>query len=195
MSTSHIHKDTKNTISVLAAVTVGYMTGILFPLKDIRATLIEIRDSIIRQSYETLQEQLELNRYGEAAFVSIITTYYNSVISLLGEMFLDKLYVSVTNANSIFFRFSRHNSPYEFKLEVFYDYNPDDEDDIEAILHVYKNNIDMGSYYGSLEYLIEIIKEKVFLNSTSAVSYNKRSHAISTTLATQEECALSYSYQ
>ena len=80
------------------------------------------------------------------------------VFTLLSELSIINLNLSFNNSESVFFRFNTSNN-YEFKLQIFYDYDNNDETDIESILHVYQNGTKIGAYFGSVEYLFNIINK------------------------------------
>lgn len=66
---------------------------------------------------------------------------------------------SYTSIESIWFRFvDNFDKGYEFRLDAFYN-TEDDEDNIEGTLFTYKGNVKLFSYYGTIDYLIEIIKK------------------------------------
>ena len=85
----------------------------------------------------------------------IATNYFNRIINSLGESnFIDANFS--LNNDSIFFWFS--DSIKEFKLEVFFDYDSNDEDDIESVLLLYKSSENVKNHCGSLEYILNLYK-------------------------------------
>ena len=103
----------------------------------------------------------EIGFYNEFynGLISEIKSLNNDVFRLISDLPLDKLFISLTTSNSIFYRFTLLNSTYEFKLEVFFDYNENEESDIQSTLHIYHNGVKEKAVYGSLEYLYNIITE------------------------------------
>ena len=45
----------------------------------------------------------------------------------------------------------------EFKLELFFDFDEKNNDDVQTTLHVYKNGIKQGAYFGTLEEMYNLI--------------------------------------
>lgn len=84
---------------------------------------------------------------------------FDSFINRLEELNLSKLYVSVTTSNSLFFRFSNWNSNTEFKFEIFNEFTPTEEGDVESTLHIYESGKNKGSFFGNIHYLFSIVKE------------------------------------
>jgi hypothetical protein len=105
------------------------------------------------------------NPIAEKAFLSFNKSVYagnikglNSYIfSLIGEYEFEKIFVSITSSNSIFYRFKLEESSYEFKWEIFYDFNQDPDSDVESILHIYKDNIKIKSTFGFIDFTYDKI--------------------------------------
>jgi hypothetical protein len=115
--------------------------------------LYSTNNKVVEGAYDSFKKQLlsldctDIERSG--------ARYYNyEVFALIGELPLNYLYVNITPSKSIFYRFGI--SHYEFKLEVFFDYDANDDSDVLATLHVYNKN-QQDSYFGSLEYLQKVI--------------------------------------
>lgn len=84
--------------------------------------------------------------------------YYNyEVFKFISQLDLNRLFISLTSSDSIFYRFSTYGNNYEFKLELFLDYNPADNRDIQCALHIYNNANKIGAYYGNIEYISTVI--------------------------------------
>ena len=92
---------------------------------------------------------------------------------LLSNSHFDRCFISLTRANSLFFRLFVDNSSLEFKFDVFYDYDRKDENDIEATLQIYQSRVNIESHYGSMEYLFSLIAKTVAKNQESyaTISY------------------------
>ena len=88
----------------------------------------------------------------------IISTYSKS-LGRISNFNLNNLFVSLVGSDSIFFRFTSIDNCYEFKLEAFLEYNDNDESDIEATLHVYKNGMKEKSLFGGIDYLCDIVSK------------------------------------
>lgn len=89
---------------------------------------------------------------------------YNKIISIYSKVFtrasvfnLSRIFVTLTQSDSIFFRLKSDNNKYEFKLEVFFDYDEYNEEDIESTLHIYKEGEKQKSLFGSVDYLCDEI--------------------------------------
>lgn len=95
------------------------------------------------------------------------------ILTLLSGLSINNLNLSFNNSESVFFRFSTSNN-YEFKIQIFYDYDNNDETDIESILHVYHNGTKVGAYFGSVEYLFNIIN-KLSANYYECYEFSKTS--------------------
>jgi|GEM_PF-5442045 len=116
-------------------------------------------NKVLNEAYKSFKTQLSSITPEFRVSACSVT---DKVFDLLNRLNLDKLYISITSSDSLFFRFSNCKSDYEFKFEVFYDYDESDENDIESTLHVYKNQEKKDSYFGSIEYLFNTINELLF---------------------------------
>jgi len=79
--------------------------------------------------------------------------------SLLPEVDPTKLFIDLTPADSVVFRFFTTEKFREFRFEIFADYDSQDPEDTESILHIYENKIKQKSYFGSIEQLFTIVKD------------------------------------
>ena len=84
--------------------------------------------------------------------------YFGLTIEKLGNIFPKSVIYSLTDSNSIYFRFSKET--YTCHMEVFYDFDNTD-DDIEAIFTLYENQNIILKQYGSLDSIFEKITEKI----------------------------------
>lgn len=82
-------------------------------------------------------------------------------IHFLSDFDIHNIFISLSSNNSIIFRFTPYSSHLECQLEVFLDYNPQDEEDIEAIFHLYKNGVKQSSYYGLLADFYMLIRDNI----------------------------------
>jgi hypothetical protein len=128
-------------------------------IADINNSIVElyIDNKVLNDSYTEFKRQL--HSIPESLHGRIYSTL-NDFFIRLNDVELTKIFISATHSESLFFRFSTHNSNIEFKFEIFYDYNSADETDIESILHIYDNGEKVNSYFGSIEQLFDIVKKK-----------------------------------
>ena len=83
---------------------------------------------------------------------------FDEISTLIRKSFTtDTFFPSRLNDDESFFRFKIGNNT--FKLHYFHNYNPKDENDIEATLHVYEGPTKIGSYFGEIEDIIDRIKK------------------------------------
>jgi len=112
-------------------------------------------NKVLNDAYKSFRKQLSsIPDDLHYALFSITNDFFGQIKGLN----LDKLFISITQSNSLFFRFSNYNSNYEFKFEIFSEYDSTDEKDIESILHLYKNGEKENSYFGTVQNLFNIVK-------------------------------------
>jgi hypothetical protein len=107
---------------------------------------------------------LDFNKYIQIAPKELqykISTLTTDFLNLLVPLNLKNIHISTTSNDSVLFRFSTANKQYDFKFEIFYDYNPQDESDCESILHLYENGVKKDSYFGTRDELYNIVLEIV----------------------------------
>lgn len=114
-----------------------------------------------------------VNNIGSQYLTNKIRSKNNEILFLISALNLDSLFISLTNSNSILYRFKFIDTKYEFKWEVFLD----DEDDcaIQSILHIYQDQKKVKSTYGSIQYIYELINATVYdesLNSFIIENYS-----------------------
>jgi hypothetical protein len=95
------------------------------------------------------------NELFEGADLCNILGLNSEIFSHLSEFDLEKIFVSITTSDSLFYRFKIKGNPYEFKLELSFEQS--NEPNIESILHIYKNGIKDKSTFGSLYYTLDVI--------------------------------------
>ena len=95
-----------------------------------------------------------------------IKKYFDTITEQLCNYKLASLFVSHMNDSSLFFRFS-DSANREFKLQVFYDYDESDSDDVEATLHIYTSNFKPEAHYGSITYLFSVVNKEIAAISKS----------------------------
>lgn len=116
-------------------------------------------NDIVKEALSSFTKQLFF--ISESGIYDKIISKNNEVFKLLSELPLRKFFVSITSSDSIYYRFSFLNSEYEFKLEVFFDYEEEDEFDIESTLHIYNGKVKEAASFGSLESLHNIITNHI----------------------------------
>lgn len=109
-------------------------------------------------SYDILQYPELLGQNYELA-----TQYFTKTINALSTLAPDNIVFSLTHSDSLYFRIYKGNK--EINLEVFYT-KTDDEDEIEAVVNTYENEVLTISEFGRLEKIIENIIYQNSLNST-----------------------------
>jgi len=86
--------------------------------------------------------------------------FNNEIFSLLSWLPLEKLYISVTSSDSLFYRFKLKDSPFEFMWEAFLDY--DGEGNKGSTLQIYKNDIKQKPTFGDTDYIYSVINDIAF---------------------------------
>lgn len=128
---------------------------------------------IAQKAYVSFKEQVYSPLLENEELISKANTINSEIFNLISEFSLSKFFVSITTSNSIFYRFAIFESNLEFKLEVFFDYDVNDESDIQSTLHVYDGSIKEGAYFGAIDYLYKIIISKVYANRETEANYFK----------------------
>jgi len=123
------------------------------PLNKIVALYFD--NKILNDAYKAFRIQL-LSIPEDASIVFLNT---KDILSILGQLkTIDKLFISLTSSNSIFFRFIIAEKN-EFKIEFFYDYDKNDKEDVQSVLHYYSDGEKKSSYFGSISSIFSIISE------------------------------------
>ncbi|MCB0522830.1 MAG: hypothetical protein KDD27_28050 [Saprospiraceae bacterium] len=86
---------------------------------------------------------------------------FKKIISQLSNETLAELVFSLTDSESIYFRFPLGDSLSRAHLEVFYSMD-NDMDEIEAVVNIYHKDKIVAKNYGSLEKAIEIINDNYY---------------------------------
>lgn len=81
--------------------------------------------------------------------------YFSKAIELLSPLYPDNIVFSLTHSDSLYFRIYKGNK--EITLEVFYS-QYDAEDDIEAVVSIYKGEILEKKDFGKLEDVCKLLK-------------------------------------
>jgi hypothetical protein len=84
----------------------------------------------------------------------------NEVFSLISKLTLNKFFISTTSSESLFYRFSIVDKPFEFMWEVFLDY--DGEQNIGSTLHIFNADNKVLSTFGDTTYIFDKIIEIAF---------------------------------
>jgi len=63
---------------------------------------------------------------------------------------------SLTDSSSLYLTLQFDNGN-QYKLELFYTFDKNDENDVEAVLHIYENDTKLQSYFGSVNEIYTII--------------------------------------
>lgn len=93
----------------------------------------------------------------------------NRIFSLISALDLEKLFISSTTSNSIFYRFKIKNNSFEFMWEVCLDY--DGDGNTGCTLQVYIGDENQKSTSGSIEEIYLIISKMIFEDQESSNSY------------------------
>lgn len=135
----------------IAANTTTYM-----PIFNEGNTAIEMRE---HSSFETSQLIFNkvLSKFAEDKIQykgllgeneNLADLYFSKAIELLSPLYPDNIVFSLTHSDSLYFRIYKGNK--EITLEVFYS-QYDAEDDIEAVVSIYKGEILEKKDFGKLE--------------------------------------------
>lgn len=122
----------------------------------------------------TIELQKKCNNILSADAIAAALSEIRSKIVLLNIPIRD-VYASITQSNSLYFRFTPIGSEYEFKIDKFFESNnienkdEDDDLDFEAILHIYKNNKKISAHYGDIQHLFTVMDEILCNISASPV--------------------------
>jgi hypothetical protein len=116
----------------------------------------EIASKAIRNFY------IESERILDSEIAESYGNINNEVFSLLSWLPLEKLYISITTSDSIFYRFKISNSPFEFMWEAFLDY--DGEGNKGSTLQIYKNAIKQKATFGDIDYIYNTVNDFAFQN-------------------------------
>ncbi len=82
-----------------------------------------------------------------------------NIISSTDNVYIDKISDDNGDGNSIWLRVTNSDNLCKFKKQRFIDFDPNDMEDFEYILHLYKNGKkEYGSYFGRIDSLIDVIK-------------------------------------
>jgi hypothetical protein len=96
---------------------------------------------------------LEIKKLDNSDLADRMSINNAEVISLISLFDPEKLYISITSSDSVFYRFKLYDSPFEFKWNVFVNANEEEN----STLIIYKNSIKQNSYYGSVYELYDAI--------------------------------------
>ena len=87
---------------------------------------------------------------------------YNEITEIINTSFtLESFFPSTLSDESSFFRFKIKDTDITFKLHYFHDFNENDVDDIECILHIYIGTNKAASHYGRFEQLLIIMNKSI----------------------------------
>lgn len=124
---------------------------------------------MIAQSELYLYPQNSVAQAALDAFVSVCGKIYspvdsvdiiglnNELFQLISSLNLERLHITLTQSDSIYYKFKTKDSEFEFRWEIFHDYVLGDVDDIQSTLHVYKSGAKTGSFLGSTYETLEVI--------------------------------------
>ncbi len=96
--------------------------------------------------------------YFDKNLMNKASEYFNITINKFAGIPFNNLIYSLTDSNSIYFRF--YKDGYVGHIEVFYDYIGTDQD-IEAIISLYNNDQIILKQYGRLDALFNLIKKEI----------------------------------
>lgn len=113
-------------------------------------------ETLFNQSYSKYYKLVD-------AYKETIGVSFDKAASIISKIDFSSPTVSFTTSNSIFFSFSV-NHIYEINIELFLDYNENDEDDAEATINYFINNIQQPSYFGTLNEVASILSDVVATN-------------------------------
>lgn len=91
----------------------------------------------------------------------------SEAFSFLSGLLLEKLFISATSSNSLFYRFKMSNIDYDFMMEVFLDF--DGNGNVGATLQVYKNSSKLKSFSGTTDNIYNAVINTAFENDTEPV--------------------------
>ena len=114
-------------------------------------------DVVIDSAYQSFIQELPQEITSDV--LQKITTLNTEILEILCQLNIDKLFITITTSQSLFYRFSVANFQLEFKLEVFF--NIDSADSTEAVLHVYKSGEKQNSFYGTIKELTNVINSYI----------------------------------
>lgn len=132
-------------------------------LNSSNPTSAEQKNEIINfiENYYTLNNAFEKEMATYKRYINSDETTLRKAIKTanlsIADLHLDNVFISFTNSDSIFYRFNIAKTHDEFRLEYFLNYDKDNLDDCEAVLHIYSSGIKISSNYGSLEALVDLI--------------------------------------
>lgn len=115
----------------------------------------------IDRNTDFLKNQLSDSVIKNAELYNRIIEVYTDVFNRISGFNLKHLFVTLTQSDSLFFRLISNDNIYEFKLEAFLNYEADNDQDIQATLHIYKNSSKQKSLYGDIDQLCRIIAESL----------------------------------
>ncbi len=125
-------------------------------LNSPQLTEIDFLPDVIRKACISFKKDI-LKHSNEMTDLKLIDSLNSGVFECLSTFPIEKLFISLSNNDSIFYRFILNNNSLEFKFEVFFDEEKTEEFELQSILHIYENSIKKGSFYGSLEEMYNVI--------------------------------------
>lgn len=90
-----------------------------------------------------------------------IKSYMYKMRVLLNTLPIDTLFLSLTSVNGLFYRFANNEKCIEFKWQVFFEYDKEDPEEVECTLHIYKNNLQISSNFGSVDQMFTLISKSL----------------------------------
>jgi hypothetical protein len=116
----------------------------------------EIADSALQKFYS------DSRLFSDDSLIGQYLSVNTEVFSLISGLPLEKLFISVTSSESIFYRFKLFGWVYEFMWEVFLDY--DGDKNIGSTLQIYNDSTKVKSTYGSISYIYDSVIDISFNN-------------------------------
>ncbi len=123
------------------------------------------------QTFEiTLESKINLSE----EIKNEIQSKFEETVNSLYQLPISKLTAHITNEESIYFRINSL-SDLDIHIETFY-INSSDEENIESVCNVYRNNFSISKNYGSMKNVFQNIKDLMYntlsFNYTSAFREN-----------------------
>ena len=116
---------------------------------------ISISNEIANKLTEQFESKLNAMNFDFNVNKSYVQSLYIQILGHISDFLSETSHISITKSNSLYFRFNSNN--YQFNLEVFFDYDKNDESDIQSTLNIFYPNKELKSYYGAYNYLCSII--------------------------------------
>ena len=101
-----------------------------------------------------------VTKYPKIKYEKNSQSFFNATALSIANINFTNLIIAYTSSNSIFFSLNTTDNYYEFNLEIFLDYNKEDDTDVQATLNYFISGLrSKTSYYGTINELSNSIKD------------------------------------